>query len=178
MSHTILGLGMAALTTAGAVWYLPALADLRAGADRPVSTRLAACATVAGWGTAGALAIALFLTGSWPALAALAGTGAVAVFALSGAALLRRRAEEREEIARWAALRHDGRAPDRARAQRSFAAWTLSGVAAGWAVASALLLAADDGGGGGTVTVVSVAATVCGVFLGIALLRSHALRHH
>ncbi len=178
MSHTILGLGMAALTAAGAVWYLPALVDLRAGADRPVSTRIAASATVAGWATAGALAVALFATGAWPVLAALAGAGAAAVVALSGWALLSRRAEEREEIARWAALRSDGRAPDRGRAQRSFATWTLSGVAAGWVVASALLLAADGGGGAGTVTAVSAAATVCGVFLLIALLRSHALRHH
>ena len=42
MTHTVLAIGTAALTASGCVWYLPAIADLQAGADRPRSTRTAA----------------------------------------------------------------------------------------------------------------------------------------
>lgn len=65
MSHPVLALGAAAVTAAGSVWYLPALADLRAGADRPASRRTGAVACLSGWTTAAAVAVLLLLTDNW-----------------------------------------------------------------------------------------------------------------
>ncbi|MGN5381968.1 hypothetical protein ACQ4WX_47310 [Streptomyces lasalocidi] len=39
MPQAVLALGATTVTASGCVWYLPARADLRAGADRPVSRR-------------------------------------------------------------------------------------------------------------------------------------------
>ncbi|MHC3425132.1 hypothetical protein [Streptomyces sp. DT18] len=100
MSALVPGLALGALTASGCVWYVPALVDLRAGADRPVSRRLAALACLSGWGTAG-LAAALLLTG---APLTVAGAGMLACVALRLAAWVRARGEAREDAACWAAL--------------------------------------------------------------------------
>ncbi|MFC8507329.1 hypothetical protein ACFU3J_10625 [Streptomyces sp. NPDC057411] len=112
----VLALGVGAVTASGCVWYVPALLDLRAGADRPASRRLAAAACVTGWATAG-LTAPLLLAGV-PALLLLAATvsGAAAVAALWTVAAVRRRREAREAAACWAAL--GGTAPPAARAER------------------------------------------------------------
>ncbi|MET8558593.1 hypothetical protein ABZV64_27080 [Streptomyces sp. NPDC004959] len=100
MSAVVPALALGVLTASGCVWYVPALVDLRAGADRPVSRRLAALACLSGWGTAG-LAAVLLLTG---APLAVAGAGVLACAALRLAAWGRARGEAREHAAYWAAL--------------------------------------------------------------------------
>ncbi|GAB3166203.1 hypothetical protein [Streptomyces incanus] len=104
MSHPVLALGAAAVTAAGSVWYLPALADLRAGADRPASLRAGAVACLSGWTTAAAVAVLLLLTDGWwpPCAAALAGT--TATTALWTRAAVHRRRGAREAARLWAQL--------------------------------------------------------------------------
>ncbi|WP_431679560.1 hypothetical protein [Kitasatospora sp. KL5] len=142
MSHTVPAVGAAAVTAAGCVWYLPALADLRAGDDRPHSTRLAALACLTWWlGTAAASALLLTpVPGRW-ALSTTAG-GALAAGALRLAAAVRRRAEQREEARRWAAVRPAGARPvPTVRPRAALLGWLVAGSAAA-SVATAVLLAA------------------------------------
>ncbi|WP_052391180.1 hypothetical protein [Streptomyces sp. NRRL B-24484] len=104
MSHIVPAIGAAALAAAGNVWWLPALADLRAGDDRPRSARPTALGCLAWWlGTA--LTAALWFT---PAPGRL-GLALLAPAALAGGALwfagcVRRGAELREAARTWAAL--------------------------------------------------------------------------
>ncbi|AXI77315.1 hypothetical protein [Peterkaempfera bronchialis] len=176
MSHIVLGLGAAALTAAGSVWYLPAAADLRAGDDRPRSTRAAARACLAWWATCGALALVLPATSGWAAPGAVAAAGATTAAALRLRAGLLHRAEQREEAGRWAALGGPvpiaDRARTRARARRTFLVWLLSGLAAACATAGALLATA---GTGGTLPA-TAAAAVALLSLVVAAARSHTLR--
>ncbi|GAA3506992.1 hypothetical protein [Streptomyces showdoensis] len=100
----VLALGVGAVTAAGCVWYVPALVDLRAGADRPASRRLRAAACVTGWATA-ALAVPLILAGlPAPLLLAVAVAGATASATVRARAAVRHGREERETAACWAAL--------------------------------------------------------------------------
>ncbi|MCK8678919.1 hypothetical protein [Streptomyces lichenis] len=97
-------LGLAVVTAAGCVWYVPSLADLRAGADRPASRRLAAAGCLTGWSSAALLAPLILLAPGWAVLAAaVAGAAATAVLRLAARAVRRR--EEREAAVDWAALR-------------------------------------------------------------------------
>lgn len=85
MAQPVLALGAALLTVSGSVWYVPALADLRAGADRPLSRRSAAAACVSAWATIGIIAALFLVTEAWsiPAVTAagvrppLSGSGRV-----------------------------------------------------------------------------------------------------
>ncbi|MGA5700016.1 hypothetical protein [Peterkaempfera bronchialis] len=174
MSHIVLGLGAAALTAAGSVWYLPAAADLRAGDDRPRSTRAAARACLAWWATCGALALVLPATSGWAAPGAVAAAGATMAAALRLRAGLLHRVEQREEAGRWAALSGPVPIADRARtrARRTFLVWLLSGLAAACATAGALLATA---GTGGTLPA-TAAAAVALLSLVVAAARSHTLR--
>ncbi|MFJ8162264.1 hypothetical protein ACIRBY_15215 [Streptomyces sp. NPDC096136] len=98
-------LGLAAVTAAGCVWYVPSLAELRAGADRPASRRLAAAGCLVGW-SAVALLVPLLSAPGWAlpgAAVAVAGAAATVVLRLLAVAVRRR--EEREAAADWAALR-------------------------------------------------------------------------
>ncbi|MGW5127025.1 hypothetical protein ACWEQ7_23865 [Streptomyces sp. NPDC004069] len=106
MSHAVAALGAAALTTAGSVWYVPALADLRAGADRPESRRIAAAACVTGWAGAGALAVLLLVAEAWWTPVAAAVAGATVAIALRLHAAARRRREAREMAGHWTRLGH------------------------------------------------------------------------
>ncbi|CAM5453096.1 MULTISPECIES: hypothetical protein [Streptomyces] len=112
MSPDVLALGAAVLTAAGSVWYLPALLDLRAGPDRPLSLRIAAVSCLILWSTPAALAVLLLLAVPWPALATTAATGIAASATVRIAAACRRFREQREEDERWAAL-HLGHPPGR-----------------------------------------------------------------
>ncbi|MGW6918531.1 hypothetical protein ACWGB8_32650 [Kitasatospora sp. NPDC054939] len=104
MSHTVLAVGTAAVTASGCVWYLPAIADLRAGEDRPRSTRTAAAACLVWW-AALALAAALLPTvGDWRPAARIALAGLVAATLLRLRAARYHRAEQREERLRWSVL--------------------------------------------------------------------------
>ncbi|MFI2738507.1 hypothetical protein [Streptomyces sp. NPDC018711] len=140
MTAAVLALGIGAVTASGCVWYVPALVDLRAGADRPASRRLAATACVTGWATAGATALLLLAGVPGPFLLAAAAAGATASATTRAGAAVRRNREEREDTACWAALdsappRKTPRPPQHAVARRIGA-----GLAA--AVGTALLLQA------------------------------------
>lgn len=105
MPQPVLALGCAAVTAAGSVWYLPALADLRAGAaDRPLSRRTAAIACVTGWGTLGVVALLLIVATAWWAPCAVAVVGGTAAAALRVDAAVRRAGERREAARQWAEL--------------------------------------------------------------------------
>lgn len=143
MSHIVLAVGATVVSLSGSTWYLPAVADLRAGDDRPRSRHLAAWACVTGWTTVAAVGLLLFVPAPWQALCAVAVTGAAA------GVLLRRRArallagERRETDACWTAL---GRIPptaDTEVSRRVLLAWTLLGTAAASVLAITLLLLTD-----------------------------------
>ncbi|MER6526411.1 hypothetical protein [Streptomyces sp. NPDC001508] len=117
MPQAVLALGLAAVTVSGAVWYLPALADLRAGADRPVSRRGAATACVSGWTTSGIVAALLLVSRSWWTPCAAAVAGAVVTVGLRARAAVQRRRETRESARGWAELGRAQQGPGPARAR-------------------------------------------------------------
>lgn len=142
MAHTVLAVGAAAVTAAGSVWYLPALADLRAGADRTRSRRGAAAACVSGWSTTGIVAVLLLVAGGWWITGAAAGIGALVTAGLRIGAAVRRHQERRETARQWGQL---GRAlPPRpaGRSRRAVAALLAVGLAAA-AVTAVCGVAAD-----------------------------------
>ncbi|MFB7907026.1 hypothetical protein ACFC1T_11395 [Kitasatospora sp. NPDC056076] len=145
MTHTVLAIGTAALTASGCVWYLPAIADLQAGADRPRSTRTAAAACVLWWA---ALALAGGLLLAWPdwrPAAQVALAGLVGGTVLRVRALRDRRGERRETAAHWAAL-DVGPVPRGGRPSAvALAGWLLVGTAV--AVPAAVSILLTDGGG-------------------------------
>ncbi|MFF2075994.1 hypothetical protein ACFVXG_14690 [Kitasatospora sp. NPDC058162] len=145
MTHTVLAIGTAALTASGCVWYLPAIADLQAGADRPRSTRTAAAACVLWW-AALALAGGLLLAGAgWRPAAQVGLAGLVGGTALRVRALWERHGEQRETAARWAAL-DAGPVPRNGRpAAVVLVGWLVVGAAVASLGAVAILL--SDGGG-------------------------------
>ncbi|MEW1871040.1 hypothetical protein AB0420_23495 [Streptomyces caelestis] len=106
MPQPVLALGCAAVTAAGCVWYLPALADLRAGADRPLSRRTAAIACLTGWGSLGTVALVLLVATTWWAPVGVAAAGGTAAAALRAGAAVRRAGEQREAARQWAQLPH------------------------------------------------------------------------
>ncbi|MGW3042123.1 hypothetical protein ACWC9T_19280 [Kitasatospora sp. NPDC001159] len=172
MTHTVLAIGTAALTASGCVWYLPAIADLQAGADRPRSIRTAAAACVMWWAglaLAGGLLLAL---SDWRPAAQVALTGLVGGTALRMRARWDRRGEQRETAARWAAL-DVGPAPRTGRpaprtgrpAAVALAGWLVVGAAVASLGAVAILLS----GGGSVVPRVALAA-VSGAGVALAFL--------
>ena len=105
MPQPVLALGCAAVTAAGSVWYLPALTDLRAGPDRPLSRRTAAIACLTAWGTLAAVATVLLVATAWWMPAAVVTVGGTAAAALWTDAAVRRAGERREAARQWAQLR-------------------------------------------------------------------------
>ncbi|WP_416981839.1 hypothetical protein [Streptomyces sp. T028] len=105
MVQPVAALGAAMLTVSGCVWYVPALVDLRAGADRPVSRRTAAAVCLSGWSTTGVIALLLFLVEAWWVPVAAAVTGAAVTAGLGGRAVVQRRRETRQAARDWAELR-------------------------------------------------------------------------
>ncbi|MGW3954338.1 hypothetical protein ACWEKM_26185 [Streptomyces sp. NPDC004752] len=122
MPQAVLALGLATVTVSGSVWYLPALADLRAGADRPVSRRGAAAACLSGWTTSGLVAVLLLVSKNWWIPCAAAMAGAVATVGLRAGAAVQRRRETRETARDWAELGRTGQPPATARARTVVAA--------------------------------------------------------
>ncbi|MFJ4186712.1 hypothetical protein [Kitasatospora sp. NPDC089509] len=173
MTHTVLAIGTAALTASGCVWYLPAIADLQAGADRPRSTRTAAAACVLWWATlalAGGLLLALT---DWRPAAQVALTGLVGGTALRVRALWERRGEQRESAVRWAAL-DAGPVPRGGRpAAVALAGWLVVGAAVASLGAAAILL--SDGGGLGA-KVLLAAVSGAGVALAFLLMGLGSVR--
>ncbi|MER5910321.1 hypothetical protein ABT124_07400 [Streptomyces sp. NPDC001982] len=175
MSHAVLALGVAAVTAAGCVWYLPALADLRAGADRPLSRRSAAAACLSGWATAGLVAVLLLVTESWwiPGATAVAGASGTVGLRISAAA--RRRREARETARDWAQL-HRTPAPARTDRSRNVVA-VLAGVGLTTAVVVAFLrLTTAPEDGAHWATAAAAPAMVVGLFLTIAVVHTRTAR--
>ncbi|MDH6710692.1 hypothetical protein P3T27_007442 [Kitasatospora sp. MAA19] len=165
MTHTVLAIGTAALTASGCVWYLPAIADLQAGADRPRSTRTAAAACVLWWA---ALALAgglLLAQPDWRPAAQIALAGLVGGAALRVRARSERRGEQRECAVHWAAL-DAGPAPRSGRpAAVALAGWLVVGAAVASLGAVAILLSGEGGQG------LRVAlAAACGAVVALAFL--------
>ncbi|MCK7622380.1 hypothetical protein MUU72_04475 [Streptomyces sp. RS10V-4] len=129
LSPAVLALGATALCASGCVWYLPAVADLRAGADRPASRRLAAAACLAAWATVALCAPLLLAAVPRPALGAAVLSGAAAALVLAGLARVRRGHERRATRRAWAALRLRPPAARPARSTRVFLRWFLPGYA-------------------------------------------------
>jgi len=183
VAQPVLALGAALLTVAGSVWYVPALTDLRAGADRPHSRRDAAAACVSVWSTTGVIAVLLLVTEAWwiPALTAAAGTAVALV--LRTRAAVRRRREEREAARHWEQLRWSRpAAADRSRNGRTaFAVLLTTGLAA--AAGTAVLLLTGGPGDGPYWLTAAVPAALVGLFLLVAATVTHthtyarAVRH-
>ncbi|MEU6091390.1 hypothetical protein ABZ865_32365 [Streptomyces sp. NPDC047085] len=138
MSQAVLALGAGAVTLAGCVWYLPAIADLRAGADRPLSHRRAAAACVSGWTTAGIVAVLLLVSEAWWTPFATAVAGAAVTVGLRARAAVQHRRETREAARDWAELRLDRRPADTRRARSVVVLLLVPGTAAAVAAATAL----------------------------------------
>ncbi|MBD0710435.1 MULTISPECIES: hypothetical protein [unclassified Streptomyces] len=139
MGAAVLALGTGAVTASGCVWYVPALVDLRAGADRPVSRRLAAASCVTGWATAAVVVPLLLLGVPFRPLLAVAAVGAGGAIALRVRAVARRRHEEREAAVCWATLGPQPTPPSGARPQTVLALWAGAGLLVAVATATLLL---------------------------------------
>lgn len=171
MSHAVAALGLAVVTASGCVWYVPALADLRAGADRPHSRRAAAAACLSGWGTAGIVAVLLLMAEAWWIPFTAAGAGAVLTAGLGLCAAVRRRRELREAARQWAQLRRGQPRPGAPSSRIVVAVLIGAGLAAG--AATAFLGPAGSAAGPGNTAdrpaAVAVPAAVVGLFLALAL---------
>ncbi|MFI2909028.1 hypothetical protein ACG2OD_12340 [Streptomyces sp. PDY-4] len=164
MPQPVLALGCAVVTAAGSVWYLPAVTDLRAGPDRPLSRRTAALACLTGWGTLGAVALVLFVATAWWVPATVVAVGGTAAGALWAGAALRHAGERRETARQWAQLPHGPLPAGAPRPRAAVAALAVAGPVAG-AAATAV-----------PAVIVTVPALVVGVFLVIAVRHTRTVR--
>ncbi|MFJ6832503.1 hypothetical protein [Streptomyces sp. NPDC091209] len=174
MAQPVLALGAALLTVAGSVWYVPALTDLRAGADRPLSRRRAAAACVSAWSTTGIVAVLFMVTGVWWIPGVTAAAGAAVASGFWAGAALRRRGEAEEAAHRWAQLRWSlpPAAADRSRRNRTaFTALVGAGLATAVATATLLLTVGPDNGPYWLTA--AVPAALVGLFLLIAVTVTH-----
>ncbi|MET9402426.1 hypothetical protein [Kitasatospora sp. NPDC002965] len=149
MSHTVLAIGTAATTASGCVWYLPAIADLQAGDDRPRSARTAAAACVVWWAGLALGGVLLLAVPDWQPAARITLAGLVAGVLLRVRAHLQSRSERREDRLRWALLDPDpdpdsGATRSPRPAARTLLGWLLVGLAVASLGAASVLL---TGGG-------------------------------
>ncbi|OIK28060.1 hypothetical protein [Streptomyces malaysiense] len=177
MAHPLLALATTAVTAAGGVWYLPALADLRAGADRPVSRRVRAASCVTAWSTAAAVAVLLLTTDSWkwPATAAAAGTSLAA--ALLVRSLVHHSHEAREAATHWTELAPAQSPPAPDRTRHVVAVLLATGLTAA-AVIGALRLAEGPDTPTAWLTTITAPAAVLALFITLAATHTHHRRHH
>lgn len=185
MSHATLALGATALFAAGCVWYLPAAAALRAGADRPYSHRIAAASCVTFWCTPALVAVLLLTPAPWPALGAAAAAGLLTAAALLAVSCLQRAREQHEESERWSTLQQGSTgapapAPPRnpARAQLTFVLYLLPGTIVASVIAATVLLTADSLTRQSAVTATMTAVGISAASLAIAGTRAQATRRH
>ncbi|WP_141202912.1 hypothetical protein [Streptomyces griseorubiginosus] len=168
MAQPVVSLGVALVAAAGNVWYLPALADLRAGADRPYSRRTAAAACLTGWTTLAVIAVLLFCGLPWRPTAVMAAAGATVTVALRILAAAQHHHETRD-IARWAAPQ-PGRPPyGRSRRPSRYAVAALlgCGLAATTVTALVALASASDWGRGWALA--AAPTTAVGLALAVAI---------
>ncbi|WP_282694615.1 hypothetical protein [Streptomyces sp. CC208A] len=175
MTPAVLALGAGAVTVSGCVWYVPALADLRAGADRPRSRRLAATACLTGWSTAAAVTLLLLLGAPGALVLGPAVTGATATALLRVGAAVRRSEERREDGRCWAAL-SAAPPPSHCSSQRIFARCAGTGLLLATVCALCLLSVrrAADGSGFAVMAVPVVLAGVALVVASTAAVRRRA----
>ncbi|MFF4585501.1 hypothetical protein [Streptomyces sp. NPDC001388] len=169
MLQPVVAVGTGMLTVSGCVWYLPALADLRAGADRPDSRRTAAAACLSGWSTTGIIALLLLVVEAWwlPVAAAVAGAGVTA--GLRARAVVQRRREARQAARDWAELRTGPYPPGPDGARNVVALLLAFGLLTAGAMAAVGLV---TGGAQDPdwVSAAVVPAGVMGLFIALALL--------
>ncbi|MFF9060359.1 hypothetical protein ACIRPQ_34175 [Streptomyces sp. NPDC101213] len=166
MAQPVLALGTALVTASGCVWYLPALAEVRAGADRPDSRRNAAAACLSGWATVAGLTVLLLVAETWRLPVALAGAGAAVTACLRIRAAAQRRREVRETLRDWALL---GQAPPRPARRLATLFVALLGVGLAAASASAVLVTAGGTGSGRTWAAIAAPAGVTVLSLAVAI---------
>ncbi|MGW5423783.1 hypothetical protein [Streptomyces sp. NPDC003943] len=169
MNPAVAALGIAAVTASGCVWYVPALADLRAGADRPVSRRLAAAGCLAGWATVAATALLLLVGVPARPLFALAAAGAGGCLALRLRAAVRRRGEEREDAVCWTALKIPPPVRSGAPRPRVFARTIGAGLALALAAALAPVLVRPHGIPFALVATAPAALAACALLAAVAV---------
>lgn len=175
MPQAVLALGTAAVTASGSVWYLPALADLRAGADRTISRRSAAAACVSGWSTAGIVAVLMLLAEAWwiPCVAAVA--GGLLSAGLRIHASVQRRAEVREAARQWGELGH-GRPPRGTDRSRYVVAVLVGTGLVAATVTAAARVATGPEDTADLLAAVTAPAAVLGLFLAIAVTHTRMAR--
>ncbi|MEW2492915.1 hypothetical protein AB0942_05065 [Streptomyces nodosus] len=177
MAHAVLALGVSVVTASGSVWYLPAVADLRAGADRPLSRRSSATACLTGWATAAVVAVLLLVADSWWPAVVLAVTGAFLTAAFRTRARAQRGNEQREAARHWASLTEDTPGTAGAGGRFPYAVAVILGAGLAVALATAtLLLAAGSEDGPHRWTVAVVPAAVVAGFLTLAFTRTSTAR--
>ncbi|MGW2700046.1 hypothetical protein [Streptomyces sp. NPDC001340] len=176
MSQAVLALGAAMVAAAGCVWYLPALADLRAGADRPVSRRRAAAACLSGWTTVGVVAVLLLVAEAWWVPSGAAVAGAAVTLGLRVRASLQRRRESREAASQWAELRKDRQPPDTGRVRTAVVAVLVGFGPAAAVVAAAAMVVAKPGHGMSGWMLAAVPTTIVALFLGVAAVSGWMFR--
>ncbi|MFJ4326839.1 hypothetical protein ACIP3A_27430 [Streptomyces tricolor] len=175
MPYALLALGTATMTVSGCVWYVPALAVLRAGKDRPVSHQRAAAACLTGWSTLGTAAVLLLLTEVWwiPAAAAVTGLLLAAGLRIHAAAL--RRNEAREASRHWGELGQGRPLPESDRSRYVVAVLVGTGLVAA-AVVAVVRVAAGPGGAAAWFSAVTVPGAVLGLFLTLAAMHARMRR--
>ncbi|MFD7668051.1 hypothetical protein [Streptomyces sp. NPDC059788] len=185
MSHATLALGATALFAAGCVWYLPAAAALRAGADRPYSHRIAAASCLTFWCTPALVAVLLLTPVPWPALGAVTAAGALTAAALLAVSRLQRSREQHEETQRWSSLHQshpDVPAPAPPRnpnhPQLTFLLYLLPGNIVASVIAATVLLTADSLTRQSAVTATMTAVGISAASLAVAGTRAQAGRRH
>ncbi len=176
MSHIVLAIGTAAVTASGCVWYLPAIADLQAGEDRPRSARTAAAACVTWWACLALAGGLLLAVPAWQPAVQVALAGLVAGVLLRIRAQLQSRLEQREEAVRWALLEPLPVPRPPRPAARALLGWLLVGLATASLGAASILLA----GGGPLAPRLAAAAgsavAVSTAFLLLGLRNTHRQR--
>ncbi|MEV6979154.1 hypothetical protein [Kitasatospora sp. NPDC093806] len=175
MSHIVLAIGTAAITASGCVWYLPAIADLQAGEDRPHSARTAAAACVVWWACLALSGGLLLAVPAWQPAAQLALAGLVAGVILRVRAHLQGRAERREDAARWALLDPNPVPRSPRPAARALLGWLLVGLAIASLGAASILL---SGGGPLAPRVAAAAGSAAAVSTAFLLIGLTDARRH
>ncbi|MFJ9863812.1 hypothetical protein [Streptomyces sp. NPDC101165] len=178
MAQAVLALGAATVAAAGCVWYLPALADLRAGADRPVSRRRAAAACLGGWTTVGVVAVLLLVSEAWWVPSGAAVAGVAVTLGLRVRASLQRRRESRETARQWAELRKDQQPPDTEPVRTAVVALLVGCGLALAVIAATVMVVVQPGHCMAGWAVAAVPAMIVALFLGVAAVSGRAFRRH
>ena len=176
MAQPVVCLGAALVTAAGCVWYLPALADLRAGDDRPYSRRTAAAACLTGWSTLAVVAVLLFSGVPWQTTCVMAAAGATVTVALRIRAAAQHHDEARENAHHWATLAPGRPQHSRSHAPSRYAVAALLGCGLAAATATALVALASAYDGGQSWALAAAPTTAVGLALTVAITYSRTAR--